>query len=366
MNVEKITSGWLKEKFGWAVSQQDVVSSVELTSGLMGRIYKIECAGNHFIYKIPPMGKSGWQQIFLEAGLMNREVQSYKFLFEEHSEIGRNIAPAYFWSEVSPDGSGALALEDLTQSTTRASFADGLTYNQAKAAIHSLAQLHSISPPMNLGDLSPSYEWVYTAQSNQLINAIREGINDLSNLMTDRLPALLSTVELNHLLSIDLDKVALDAHGQAKLTSFCHGDSWCSNILFQHSKNPEDGEKAFLIDWQFFMWGNPLTDIALLLMSSVDVDERRLWTENLLEEYCAAVKEKKGIVYDFKDCYGDYKLAQNYAALVMFASLETYTNSMCPSEYYKLYARTKGIIEEITILDPSLNKNLGQQGFDYV
>lgn len=356
MDAEKITPGWLKEKFGWAVTQQDPVHTVELADGLMGRIYRVECAGQRFVYKTPPRGNSGWQQIFQETGLMNREVKAYNLLYENHPEIGKSIAPACYWAESSSDGNGALALEDLTENAIQASFANGLTYEQVESAIRSFARLHSISVTRHGNPLIALYDWVYTAKSEQLIDAIRKGLHDVSNIMADRLPGLLSSSDLNHLLKIDIEETSINAHKQSKIVSFCHGDPWSGNILFKKTGNDREMVKALLIDWQFFMWGNPLTDVALLLMSSVDVEKRRQWTGKLLQKYCTELRQHSNIEYNIEDCCTDYRLAQSYVGLLVFSSLEGYTNSMKPSEYSKLYLRAKGVMEEVPVLSSDFDQ----------
>jgi aminoglycoside phosphotransferase (APT) family kinase protein len=357
MDVEKITPGWLKEKFGWAVSRQDPVHTAQLADGLMGRIHRVECAGHRFVYKTPPKGVSGWQRIFEETGLMNREVQTYNFLHKHHPDIGKTIAPACYWAESGLDGSGALALEDLTESAVQASFANGLTYDQAESAIRSLARLHSISATREGDALKAPYEWVYTAKSGDLMDAIREGVHSIPDLMTTRLPGLLSPAACNHLLKIDIVQTSLNTHGQSSIVSFCHGDSWSNNVLFKKMGNVEERGKAILIDWQFFMWGNPMTDVALLIMSSIDVKKRRPWTEKLLWAYRAELNQHSNIEYSMSDCRDDYRMAQNYAGLVVFSMLETYTNSISPSEYHKLYDRVKDVMEESPALRECLRHN---------
>lgn len=178
--------------------------------------------------------------------------------------------------------------------------------------------------------------------------------------MTDRLPGLLSPVALDQLLTLNIKETALNAHRHSKIVSCCHGDTWSSNILFKKSENIEEDGRALLIDWQFFMWGNPLTDVALLLMSSVDIEKRHQWTETLLQAYCSELNQYSNIRYSLHDCYEDYRLAKNYAVIVMFSSLETYTNSMRLSEYLKLYPRIKGAIEEFVMLKEYLQQNMSQ------
>src|SRR5436309_1747551 len=128
MEVGEITGDWVRRNLGWTVSESDTVQvrALEPSNGLMGRVYQVACAGRTFILKCPPAVDTGWRDLFLKTGLHDREVQAYRFL-ASHGRGAQTVAPECYWSVSKHDGSGALALEDLTQNAAMARFASGLS-----------------------------------------------------------------------------------------------------------------------------------------------------------------------------------------------------------------------------------------------
>jgi len=114
----------------------------------------------------------------------------------------------------------------------------------------------------------------------------------------------------------------------------------------------DTAEEVALIDWQFVSWGNPLTDVALLIYSSVDADVRRTYEEALLQYYHSELitflskREQLASVFSFFDvthrdcasrysyecCYEDYKEARCQAFIQTISSLDAFLGPPAASQ----------------------------------
>ena len=286
----------------------------------MGSVHHVGCAGHSCVFKGPPGDDSAWKRVVVETGLMQREVEAYRCLGSKRLRHLR-IAPKCYWSAL--DEGGALALEDLTPPrATLARFAQGLSHDQAMAAVATLARLHAAFAATGANPPTP-YSWLYSARSEGLIAAIATGLEALPRIIQQRLPRGFPAQQLLKLADADIPATLAEAHLHSKLFSLCHGDAWANNILF--APQPGHPPSALLIDWQFAMWGNPLSDVALLLLSSLAPDTRRARTDELLRHYHVTLLRDLAIEYRFKDCRADFARALPFAALVTAATLDAYT-----------------------------------------
>lgn len=348
MEVEEITKDWLRRRLGWRVLQSDTVFIRTITppNALMGRIYRVECAGRAFILKCPPAYDSVWRQLFEETGLHDREVQAYRFLGTSFRG-SHKVAPECYWSVSNHDGSGALALEDITQrQSPMARFTSGLNYEQATATVRTLATLHSLLATTDADALSPPYPWMFSALSEGLIAAIEVGLRVLPGIAEQRLPRSFPHEVLMRIVEVDIKRVVSESHVGSKFLSFCHGDAWSKNILFKEGKLPREAPAAIMIDWQFAMWGNPLSDIALLILSSIAPDSRRHWTGDLLRQYHSTLIQRCEISYSFEECLADFARASSYGGLVAVATLDAYTSGMTASQLELFASRLEGILQD--------------------
>ncbi|MGW4788566.1 oxidoreductase family protein [Streptomyces sp. NPDC004230] len=337
-NAEDIDHRWLADHLGWQLSgnEQIKVRSISLSRGEMGRVDRISCAGHSFVFKGPPPEHSAWGALLRDMG--TREVQSYR-LFGARGPRAPKIAPDCYWSQLEEDGRGTLALEDLGPQVLPArTMAAGLSRSQAVAAVRSLALAHATLATRGADPLTPPYPWLYTAASVGLIAAVEMGLDDLPRILPTCLPGPQSLHQALRIRDLDVAQVLTRAHVGASCVSLCHGDAWAGNILFGPGDSRGDAQ-AYLIDWQFAMWGNPLTDVALLLMSSVAPAARAKWEGELLGLYHATLIEHCDLTYPRDDCITDYQRAQPFAVLVMLATLEGYISGMAPSELARFAPR---------------------------
>ncbi|WP_069162860.1 FAD-dependent oxidoreductase [Nocardia altamirensis] len=333
-----IDPAWLHEHLGWPLDAAPIqVEPLSRTGGQMGPVHRIRWGARSLIYKTTPDSDTEWGRWALQAGVLAREVSLYRML-REHNGAPRGIAPRCYWSALRPDGHGALALEDLgaAGTVTGSAMARGLTDLQARAAVRTLALLHSLSATTT--PTGEPHEWLLNAQSPPLLDSIRMGLDDIDG------PSPLwvtpwEPTAAQQLSQIDVARTSHRAHAQATLQAVCHGDAWASNIVFLDPARLPGTPSAYLIDWQFAMWGNPLADVALLLLSSLDPASRRAWEGRLLHHYHHVLTSTVSLDYTLAQCRSDYRRALPYVALVALATLDGFTAGMTRTERFRFAPR---------------------------
>ncbi|WP_043735808.1 FAD-dependent oxidoreductase [Nocardia asiatica] len=338
---------WVRNILGWNTSSNQPITSEPLsrTDGEMGAVYRLRCGQNSLINKTTPTGKGRWQNLTRDGDLLGREIASYQAL-AAHGPIARTIAPRCYRSIRDGDGTGAIALEDLGDGVGAAEMADGLNYQQAHAAVTTLATLHSLTA--TTGTPASPYPWLLTPSSAELITAITVGLADLpealAGLGLDR-PGAPPSAQRG-----DRDRVrevTAGAHRSA-VTALCHGDVWPANIIFTATTGLREPTTARLVDWQFAMWGNPLTDLALLLTTALTPRARRAWQEQLLRHYHHILALRADLSYPWAACLADYERARPFAALVALASAAAYISEMTPADRARFADRIAVALDDTT------------------
>jgi hypothetical protein len=350
---DRVNHAWLRTHLGWPVTGRHpiVVRSLSQSDGAMGSVHQVSCGGRSFVFKGPPSDSgTEWGRLVARSGLVEREVQVYRFLQGRRRDAPK-ISPECYWSVLEPDGRGALALEDLGPPAAPATvMASGLNRAQAFAAVRCLAIAHSTLIAIGAGALAPPWPWLYTASSETLVAAVRMGLHDLPRVVDECWPQGLPGVEPHRFRDVDLEALLQRGHVGAHCVSLCHGDTWASNVLFRTGGEPPAHQMAFLIDWQYAMWGNPLTDVALLLFSSMAPESRADWEDELLRHYHATLTARCAIEYPLHACRDDFRRAQPFSILVALATLEGYTIGMGRQDLSRFASRVTAAVNRFTDL----------------
>lgn len=107
-----------------------------------------------------------------------------------------------------------------------------------------------------------------------------------------------------------------------------HTDFWCNNLMFLEEDNTC---VCAILDWQMVTYSRPTNDLALLLISSVPAELRRLHTDSLLDGYWAQMTAtcrklkldiESELGYDRKKLGEDYKRSQLLALLLCIGSID--------------------------------------------
>lgn len=352
IDVGGIDHRWLRNHLGWPLRGDEEITarSISHSDGLMGSVHRISCAGRSVILKGPPSDPGALGGLVLDTGLLAREVQSYRLL-RERGAAARKVSPECYWSALGPDGRGVLVLEDLGPAAPLSTvMASGLSHAEAVAAARSLAVVHSVMAIAGADPLLAPYPWLYSAGSAGLAAWIRLGLEDLPRIMADCWPGRVPGDELQLILDADVETVLIRSHSGANCVSLCHGDAWAGNIIFVPPGRPGEQPAAYLIDWQFAMWGNPLSDVALLLWSSLAPAAREAWEEEILRHYHSELTAHCRLDYPLDACRSDYRRAEPFSLLVALATVEGYTAGMSQRDISQFGRRVVTAVDRIVSL----------------
>lgn len=215
-----------------------------------------------------------------------------------------------------------------------ADFSRGLTLRQTIAAVESIAQVHALSLSLKVKEgkpLSERYPFLFqtTRASDSYQQLVERGLPQLAQFL-EKKSGLENILEaLNTLRSSTKDIIENLLKPDEPMALITHTDFWCNNLMFKE----ESGEKAIccILDWQMVTYSRPTNDLALLLISSVPAELRRLHSEMLLDRYwdmLTATCQKLGVNvendlnYDRKILGEDYKRSQLLALLLCIGSVD--------------------------------------------
>lgn len=96
---------------------------------------------------------------------------------------------------------------------------------------------------------------------------------------------------------------------------------------------------ACLIDWQFATGGNPLSDVAFLLYSSLSPTSWTAWQTTLLDTYHSTLISHSDVDVTLADCEDAFQRSEAGATLVALATLDGFTAGMNAAQLARLAPR---------------------------
>lgn len=171
-------------------------------------------------------------------------------------------------------------------------FADGLSEQHAKAAIHAAARLHALSLGLREreGPLDQRFDFLFPCEraAAGYLRLLRRGLPQLEAFLKSRPEC---EVEAAAVASLHSRAPSLLGTLLRPLepSPLVHADFWSGNLLFREV----DGKsECMALDWQMVSLGRPMDDIALLLLSSLTPEMRRSLGKDLIEEYANRLEEE--------------------------------------------------------------------------
>lgn len=227
-----------------------------------------------------------------------------------------------------------LVLENIKpQGYVGANFSRGLTLRQTRAAVEAIAQVHALSLSLKVKEgrsISERYPFLFQTNraSDSYQQLVERGLPQLSQFLEKR-PGLESVLEaLNAIRPNTKEVIENLLSPKEPMALITHTDFWCNNLMFK--EDDADCECAIL-DWQMVTYSRPTNDLALLLISSVPAELRRLHTESLLDSYwetltksCNKLKlnVEEELSYDRNQLAEDFKRSQLLALLLCIGSVD--------------------------------------------
>lgn len=300
---EDVTSAWLSDVLGRSA---EVTGVTRVGTGQIGTCYRIRVGGggdpalpSTLLLKLPDPGSRE-----LLAGAYAMELAFYE-------RIAPTLAcrvPAVHGARIEPGtGHFVLLLEDLAPLVQGDQVA-GATPAQVLDAAVNLAGLHGprwCDPTLlELPGLVLNDE-----DSVQLLEDMHPSTTDLfleglGDLVDDATAATLRAC-------VPLTRRWLLARPER--FGPVHGDYRLDNLMFTPGGGP--GEVAAL-DWQTLSLALPARDLAYLVATSLEPEERRAVERDVVAAYHARLLELGVDGYDLHTCWDDYRFAQLQAPLV--------------------------------------------------
>ncbi|RZC32541.1 uncharacterized protein BDFB_007750 [Asbolus verrucosus] len=214
-----------------------------------------------------------------------------------------------------------------------ADFSRGLTLRQTTAAVEAIAQVHGLSLALKIKEgkcLSERYPFLFqtTRASDSYQQLVERGLPQLSQFL-ERRPGLESVLaSLNDLRPHTKDVIENLLSPEEPMALITHTDFWCNNLMFQED---DSRSTCAILDWQMVTYSRATNDLALLLISSVPAELRRIHTEKLLDGYWNHLSDtcrrlgldvEAELGYDRKRLGQDYKRSQLLALLLCIGSVD--------------------------------------------
>lgn len=215
-----------------------------------------------------------------------------------------------------------------------ADFSRGLTLRQTSSALEAIAKLHALSLSLKYKEkksLSERYSFLFqTARATDSYQQLVErGLPQLSRFL-ERRPGLEDVIEaLSKIRSNTKELIASLLAPEEPMALITHTDFWCNNLMFCTDSGEET--KCAILDWQMVTYSRPTNDIALLLISSVPSELRRLHTDTLLSTYwdsltttakLLGVDIESDLGYSRLRLKSDYQRSQLLALLLCIGSVD--------------------------------------------
>jgi len=217
--------------------------------------------------------------------------QEVRFYAEIAPDISLNIARCYFRG-LNDAPQGVLVLEDLTRRGVR--FGMNLarvSADDVAAVLEQVARMHAdwwesprLTPYMGWGEPQRVYlKWLYRPKHWEQLVARRHG---------ELLTRALGNSETG-LRSLERLWEIMDAAPKTLL----HGDLHGGNIFYE-----ADGRPGFL-DWQLVFGGCWAHDMAWIIVTAFDVEQRRKHEKDMIRHYLAALKAHRGEAPSFDEAW---------------------------------------------------------------
>ncbi|KAI5633600.1 ecdysteroid kinase domain-containing protein [Phthorimaea operculella] len=308
-----LTEEWARELLAGegVVSPHEV--HVESRAGVAGALSRVlavtvcyeekgESKSLPLVVKLPPRDPFG--RLFVaEAQFDTREILFYtelapalNRLAEEALGPGQGLPVPKCIKARLPDeigGDSELVLEDVTSAGYEAAdFAEGLSEERARAALHAAARLHALSLALREreGPLDQRFDFLFPCEraAAGYLRLVKRGLPQLEGFLRGR-PDCVDEAAAVSALSARAPSLLGTLLRPAEPAPLAHADFWSGNLLFREHKGKSE---CIALDWQMVSLGRPMDDVALLLLSSLTPDMRRAVGDKLIEDYGNRLEEE--------------------------------------------------------------------------
>ena len=257
---------------------------------------ELNCDPSSLIIKFPRPGST-----MGIPGIYRREADIFKIL-QQDDDLA---VPEMYGYEVGDDPNQVvIALEEITDSHT-VSPTEGCSVEESTEVLRNIARIHSRFwndsrvPPMGTS----------AAVVERFNEVSKRGWNPLVERYGSSTGAALAQFEWVR----DNPRTWLEHRGSSPQT-LAHGDFQPENILL----TTDPLRRNVIIDWQLAGAGPGICDVAIFIVSSLTVEERRNHEDALLRAYHEVLTADGTFDYPFDEMFYDYRAAN---VTVMFKAL---------------------------------------------
>jgi hypothetical protein len=302
-NINQVDTRWLGKVLNAGVTSLNV-TQIGQGVGIMGDIYRVALTYEDgatgpasVVVKLPSSFEENRAQ-GVALGMFEAEVRFYNELADQVS----SGLPAIYRAEITPGSAEfVIVMQDLSD-LSLVDQSDGMSVEQASAAVDVLAQVHAVWWDRAQGE---DLEWIQSM--------VGPRIEFVDQILPDLMPVFASGFG-DHLPPGGLDLFELFAGNYLKVTSvlaarspwtLVHQDFRVENLLF----GPPGSGRVIILDWQGIGRGPGAYDLAYLLGGSMDTDLRRDHENDLVTAYHNRLIDLGISDYAFADLWDDYQLS---------------------------------------------------------
>lgn len=303
---DQLTAGWLTDALRQSgVLRKAQVQSFEVkplseTMGILGQNNIIQLAYDTPEDTAPPSIFAKFALAEADKRAIWRTSYIQEVLFYQHFAplVALRTPRAYFSAFDEATGYFLILLEDCSEGEV-GNRAVGCSIERIRLAVSEIAKFHATwwqNPQVphysRKYTLEAAVRWqdIYVQQVNRL--------NEIPEIPHD--PELIRTIqELGPQLAHSME------YQQRGCYTLIHHDYHLSNVIFSGANGTTE---LIVLDWQDMSVGHGPTDVALLLGSSMSIEDRRNHEKDVVKLYYDTLCNSGVRDYTFEQCWDDYRL----------------------------------------------------------
>jgi hypothetical protein len=276
-HAEDVTAAWLSRALGTKVVDVTIAETIGGTATKL--ILRIDYAGDAGLPDTMCFkGGLGDHAAFMaQVGIYATEARFFRNELP-HSKVR---APKVYWADLDDDLFGAVLIEDLSRPPVRfCSARSPLTADEVASVLDNAALLHASrwnSPWLKKTTWLEHFADPASKGRAYFSMLGLPVVEEFIDKRTDVLPTALTDAQ--HCSDLFWGFVESSERGPQTLL---HGDLHVGNVYF-------DGPHAAMCDWQVVGRGSPAFDVAYLIGSAMQVEQRQACERDLLRHYLGAL-----------------------------------------------------------------------------
>lgn len=272
VRLNELTTTWLSNALGYSVASFQH-TDIGAGKGMLGDIFRLDLelsdgSQQQLVVKFSA-DREETRAAAKRAGIFKREIDFY----EQIAPVLKCRIPRCFGTWYEAETAEFLILMECIDADFSVNQIEGVSYERAVLVMKELAALHV--PDSQVAEFRHLFSLVSAPErrANQTLFVTR-GWEEIKKLVSPSLSTGLTADEMVKKLLEAFD------HLSTMPLYLLHGDARPDNLLFERSET-----SVALVDWQGVALGPREWDIGYFLAQGLRVEDRRAWTDDLLDVY---------------------------------------------------------------------------------